>query len=109
MRFGQVVYVDVVADACAIGRGIVGTENLERFALALDGFKSGWNQMGFWFVKFTNGSVLIGSCGVEVSEAYVTEPVGAGISLQRILECQFCGSVWVHWITRGVFSDWYFV
>ena len=65
--------------------------------------------MGFRLVEFADGAAFIGSGCVEVAETYVTESVGAGIGLERVLERQFCGSVGIHWVARGVFGDWNFV
>src|SRR5258707_9559299 len=109
MGFGQVVHVDVVANAGAIGRGVVGTENFQSFARAADGFKSSGNQMSFGLVEFPDSSSFIGSGGVEVAETYIAESVGSGVGLKRVLECQFCGSIGIHWITCGVFGDRNFV
>src|SRR5258705_13913358 len=67
VRIGQVVDVNVVANAGSIGSGIVSAEDLE-FGAFLRGGKSKWNQMGLGIVQLADLAAFVGTGGIEVAQ-----------------------------------------
>ena len=85
---GQVVDVDVVADAGAVGRGVVGAEDVDRLALAERDLQDERDEVRFGVVVFADRAVGGGAGGVEVAEGGVAEAVGVRVVGQRVLDDQ---------------------
>src|SRR5882724_6642906 len=56
-------------------------------------------------MQFPNFAARVGSCGVEVAQAGVTQAVGIVVRLQRMLEEQLGNAVGIHWLARDGFVD----
>ena len=67
---GQIVDVNVVANAGSIGRGIVGAKQLQFGRVLRSPLSMRRNQVSFRMVNFADGSALVSSGGVEVSQAH---------------------------------------
>lgn len=85
----EIVHVDVVSDARAVGRGIVRAEDLQLRPLSRGGAQGERNQVGLGIVQLADLTALIGSRRVEISQADKTKSVGAIVGLQRLLENNF--------------------
>ena len=86
VRGGKIVDVDVVADAGAVGRGIVGAEDVQLWALARCGAEGERDQMCFGIVEFADFSAFVGTGGVEITQGGEAEAVGAVVGFEGLLE-----------------------
>ena len=86
MGGGQVVDVDVIADAGAVGRGVVGAEDVDRLALAESDLQDQRDEMRFGVVVLADRAVGRGTGGVEVAQRGVAEAVGVRVVGQRMLD-----------------------
>ena len=74
---GQVLDVDVVADAGAVGRRVVGAEDGDVLALAERDLEDERDQVRLGRVVLADRAVVGGAAGVEVAEGGVAQAVGA--------------------------------
>jgi len=72
----EVCDVDVVTDAGAVGRRIVGAENLDAVPLAQGRLQDQGDEVCFRCVVFTNGAASIGPGGIEVAQGHVAQAIG---------------------------------
>src|SRR5262249_37087511 len=105
MRLGKISHVDVVANAGSIGSWVIIAINFEGGTLALNGLEHDGNQMSFGFMQFPDGSGLIGSGSVEVTEDDETQSVSAAVGLKSVLKRKLCRSIGVHRLARIAFGD----
>ena len=68
---GEILNVDVVTDAGAVGRVVVVAENGEMVALSHRGFAGDRDQMGLGAVVFPEVAFFVRACGVEVAQVDV--------------------------------------
>ena len=93
MRLGQILDMDVVALAGAIGRRIVAAEDAERPALVerrLDGER---DQVGFGRVRFADVAVAVGAGRVEVAQHRGPDRAGRRDVGQEILDRQLGAAI----------------
>src|SRR5579863_8053927 len=109
VSFGKIIHMDIVADASAVGCGIVVAEDLKSGALALDCLQNEWYQMRLRIMVFPNLSALVGSRSVEISKGDEAQAVGMAVRFQRIFQRQLGGAVGIHRLTRTGLGDGRFV
>ncbi len=103
MGVGDVEDVNVIADAGAIGRGIVRAENFELRNEPEGGIQNFRNEMGFDAVAFTTFGRGTGS--IEIAEGGVVETgVGAVIG-EDFFEAEFGFAVGIDGIFGMIFGD----
>ena len=100
---GQVADVNVVANACAIGSGVIRSEDGDAFAHALGGLKDDGNQVGFGVVVFPE--IAGGPGGIEIAQAGVTETVDAMKPVEHALDEQLRFAVSVGGLERIALLD----
>jgi len=86
MRICEIVDMNVVAYARAVGRQVVGAMNLQSRPIRVCRGEREWNQMGFRMVQFADFSAGIGSASVEIPQPYRSQSVSAAVSLERTFE-----------------------
>src|SRR5205814_10299219 len=86
VSLGQVVDVDVIADAGAVGGGVVGAEDVQVRPLADGGLDHQRDQVRLGPVVLANVAGGAGARGVEVAQGRVAPPVGAGEVGQGVLD-----------------------
>ena len=69
MCAAQVVDVDVVAEAGAVPRGIIGAEHLQRRVASECGADRQRDQVCLWRVILAQASIVRRTRGVEIAEA----------------------------------------
>ncbi len=74
----EVVDVDVVAEAGAVGGRVIGAEDFDVFAFAEGDVEDEGNEVGFGGMVFADLAVGGGSGGVEIAEGGGAEAVGGG-------------------------------
>ena len=72
MRLGQIIHVNVIANAGSIRCRIVVAINLQNTALSVDRLERHGNQVGFRIVNLANFSAFIGPGSVEITKAHET-------------------------------------
>src|SRR5271170_2421911 len=85
--------MDIVPNAGAVGRRVVGPENLQRRAIAPDGFKSGRDEVSLRAMNLAHQAVFIGTRRIEIAESDKTNSVGPIVSTQSLLEREFGGAI----------------
>ena len=86
MGLGEVGYVDVVAEACAVGGGVVVAEDAEALALANGGLGYEGDQIvGHAAGKFADEGAGMRSDGVEVAEGDAVHAVRCNAVAQEVL------------------------
>lgn len=100
---GDVENVDVIADASAIGRGVIGTEDFEMRNGAEGGVENFWNEVGLDAMGF---AALDGSAGgVEIAKSGVVEAGVCAIVGKDFLEAELGFAVGIDGILGVVFGD----
>ena len=84
----QIVDVDVIANAGAVGRGIVVAENRDVFALPERHLQHDRNQVRLGRVVLAHVALRARAGGVEVTQRRVAQAVGRGVIGQRLLDDQ---------------------
>ena len=92
---GEVVDVDVVADAGAVGGGVVGAEDGDGVDVAPDGHEDAGDKVGFGVVVFADAAVEVAAAGVEVAEEDGLEAEGGFAVAEDAFEHEFAGAVGV--------------
>src|SRR6202042_1863614 len=102
---GQIVDVDVVAEASAVGRGIVGGEDIQLGAIGQGRLKGELDQMRFGIVKFADLAGLVGSGGVEVPQTCYAEIEGMPVRFECVFECELRRSIGIDRFARIRFGN----
>lgn len=102
---GKVVDVDVVAEAGAVGRGIVRAEDLQLKIAGQRGLESERDEVRFRIVEFTDLAGLVGSGGIEVAQAGDMQSVGSAVGFEGIFEGELGGAVGIDGLAGIVFGD----
>ena len=97
----QVHDVDVVADAGAVGGGVVAAEDGDVGAAPGCGLQHQGDEVGFGVVAFAQFAFGVGAGGVEVAQAYGLESEGAVVAGQGLFHHPFGDAVGVDG-ARGV-------
>ncbi len=103
MGIGDVEDVDVIADAGAVGRGVIGAEDFELRNDAESGVENFRDEMGLDAMGF---AALGGSAGgVEITESGVVEAGVGAIVGEDFFEAEFGFAVGIDGIFGVVFGD----
>ena len=86
MSRGQIDYVNVIADAGAVARGIIGAENGNRFSLAQRSLQHQRNQVRFRLMCLSQ--IIRSARCIEISEAGIAQSVNAVHPAQHPLHQQ---------------------
>src|SRR6266446_6220856 len=70
VRIGEIVHVNVVADAGAVRSWVVRSEDLQLGSVLGGGGKRQWNQMSLRIVEFANLAAVIASRSVEIAQTH---------------------------------------
>src|SRR5579859_3810852 len=105
MGVSQIIYMNVVADAGSVGSGIVGSENMQFRGETGGGAQGQRDEMSFGIVQLTDFTALVCARSVEITQAGVTELVGAVVTLERVLKKQFRHSVGIYGLSRNILFD----
>ena len=92
---GEVEDVDVVADAGAVGGGVVVAEDGESWDFPGDGHEGARDEVGFGFVVFADGGVIGAAAGIEVAEHDVVDAAGVDAVEEDAFEHEFAHAVGV--------------
>src|SRR6266436_322040 len=79
VRLRQIVHVNVIAYAGAVGRGVFVSEDFERRTLTADGFESRRDQVSFRSVNLPDRAGFVRSGGIEIAKADIAQTVGGTI------------------------------
>ena len=109
MRFGEVVNVNVVANARAIDSRIVIAKDFQGRSFALDCLQDERNQVRFRIMILANLASVVGPSRIEVSEGHVAQAVRATISLERILQRELGCAVGIYRLAGSVLGNRRFV
>jgi len=101
VRIGQIVHMNVVANAGAIRRRVVGAVDPQLWSVRGGSGKRQWNQMSFRIVELANFAAFVGPGGVEITETHRAQSVSAAVSLQRVFKKKFRCAVGIHRFARG--------
>ena len=93
--FREVLDVDVVADAGAIRRGVVGAENGDVRGLAGDGHEGAGDDMAFGRVVLADQSVGGAATGIEITEDDMLDAEGLVTVAQDLFQHEFAAAVGV--------------
>jgi len=100
---GDIEDVDVVADAGAVGRGVVRAEDFDVGNNALSGIENFRNEMGFDAMMFA--AIGGGAGGVEIAESGVLEASVGTVVRENFFEAEFGFAVGVDGIFGMIFGD----
>jgi hypothetical protein len=103
VRLGEIVDVDVVADAGAVGGGIVGAKNMDRAGGTKGGAKDVGDEMGFGVVVFRMAVPCAGS--VEIAKDGVAESMNPVEPFEHDFGLQFGLAVGIDGEFPRVFAD----
>ncbi len=93
--FAEVLDVDVVADACSVGCGVVCAEDFYGVSFSHCGLYYEWDEMGFGSVVLAECGVLARAARVEVSECGVSEFFCLAEELAHSFDGPFAFAVWI--------------
>ena len=108
MGVGQIGDVDVVADAGAVGGGIVVAVDADGGAAAQGHIEDEGNQMGLGFVGFAAGDAAgaFGCAGhIEVAQGGEAEAMNAVKPGEHVFDQQLGFAVSIGGLEAGIFSD----
>src|SRR2546423_8924986 len=106
VRTGQIVNVDVIADAGSVWGGVVRAKDVQFRAQTSRGKQGQRDEMGFGIMQFTNLAAVVRAGGVEISQARIAKFVSALVSLQGLFEEQLGNTVWFHRLAWNDFYVW---
>ena len=86
MRVHKVADMDIIADTGAVRCVVIGPEDGQRRALALDCFEHDRDEMGLGLMELADLGLGIGPRHIEVAENHVTQSVGRLEIPQHILD-----------------------
>ena len=102
---GEVRHVDVVADAGAVRRVVVGAKHRQFGAAAEHGVDGQRDQVGFRRVVLAQAALGVGAGGVEVAQAGGAHAVDAFGPAQRALHHPFAFAIGGAGVDRGFLVD----
>jgi len=97
VRAAEVVDVDVVAEAGAVGCRVIGAENLQGRALAGGGVDGERDEMRLGIVIFADRAVLGCAGGVEIPEGGEAQAVGEGERLEQVFDVELGLAIRIDW------------
>ena len=102
----QIADVDVVADAGAVGRWIVGAEYVYIQPLAERGLAGDLDQMRRLWGRLSGASLWVGAGDVEIAQYHEAQPIGLAGVVQHDLRHQLRRAVRRDWRGCGIFAYW---
>ena len=105
MGIGQIHHVDVVADAGAVGGGVVGAVNGDVVADALGRFQDDGDQVRLRVVGFADGAIEGSAGGIEIAQCHIAETVGFREVAHHVFNDQLCTAVHIGGIVGEIFFD----
>src|SRR5215472_1772439 len=100
---GQIVHVDVVADAGSIRCRIIRAEDLQLRTKTRGRLEREWNQVRLRIMQFADLAAVISPGRVKITQAGKTKSVGAVVGLQRLLEEELRNTIGIHRLSRKIF------
>ncbi|MEZ6209876.1 MAG: hypothetical protein R3B46_01320 [Phycisphaerales bacterium] len=95
MRIDEVIDMDVIADACAVGRGVVGAEDGDVFAVSEGGFAEDGDDADVGDAVLSQEALGIAAGDIEVAEDGAGEGfVGTLLRIGVVEERPFETAVW---------------
>ena len=91
--FGQVQHMDVIAQAGAVRRIIVGAIDLETGALAQGGLTGDLDQMRGLGRRLADAALRVSPCHVEIAQRHILEPIGGERITQHPLRHQLRSAI----------------
>src|SRR5215471_20005990 len=107
MRAHEVADVNIVADASAVWRRIIGAEDLDDRPQADRGFHCDLDEVSGSFGRLTDTAERVGARDVELTQDYVAQAMGAGRVAQHDLGHELGGAIWRGRHRRIVFAHRY--
>ena len=95
MRLGQIVDVDVVADARAVFGGVIVPKYVDRLSLPKSGLQDQWDEVGFGAMVLAQLTFRICTSGIEVAKGCGLESIGFVEVLKHLLHDEFGPSIGV--------------
>ena len=95
MRLGQVLHVDVIPDAGAVGGGVMIPEDADVIPLAEGGFHHQRDEVGFGVVILADARLGIGAGGIKVAQRHIPDVIRPVAPLEHIFDGQLGGAVGV--------------
>src|SRR5487761_444171 len=86
MRLGQVGDMNVVANSCAVRRGVIGSVDFHRRPPPKRRSNHQGNQMRLRLMVLAEFALRVGAAGVEVAERHPTETVRSLVAAQDALD-----------------------
>ena len=102
---GEVEDMDIVADAGAVGRGVVVAHDVEVGQSAVEGHEGAGDEMGFRIVAFACFAFRVGTSRVEVAQGRPRDAVRAGVVGQHTLHEHLGLTVGIDGVQLEVFGD----
>ena len=106
---GQVEYVHVVTNSCAVGGGIVGAEHLQRTPTPECCLHDERHEIESHRPVLSDGSVQPGSCGIEIPQTDRVQPETAVIPRHDSLDDRLALAIGAFRANSGVLSHGEFV
>ena len=105
MRLSEIGHMNVVTNAGAIGRGIVGAEDLQFRSGAGRRAESERDEVALRLMQFADFSAFVRSGGIEVAQAGEAKPVTTIVSFQRVFEKKLGNAIGIHRLPGSVLGD----
>ncbi len=105
MGHGQILHVDVVADAGTVGSVVVRSEHFEDRPPAARGLDREGNEVALGPVVLAQIALLVGTCGVEVAEVDVANPVCQLEVTEHAFEDELGAAIGIDGVLRVLLVD----
>src|SRR6185312_14467694 len=105
MTVREVADVNVIANAGAVGCGVIVAEDLQRIALPQNGFKGRRDQARLAFMNFAQLAAFVRAGGIEIAQRRGSDAIRAIVSLQRVLEEELGGPIGIHRVLDGLIRN----
>ena len=105
VRVGEIVHMNVIANAGAVRSRVVGPVDLQLAPGRGGGGKRQWNQVRLRVVEFADLAAFIGSRSVEIAQAYRAQSVGAAVSLERVFEKKLGRAIGIDRLARRLLRE----
>ena len=105
MGISKVAHMHVVADAGAIGGGVIVAKDLQVRAAPTHRVEQQRDQVGFGGVIFPEPTGWVGSSSIEIAENYTRQAVGGSEVAEQLLHHPLAAAVWVDRLLRAAFAD----
>ena len=97
--------MDVIANACAIRRGVVVPKNLKLWNATCHRSKYQWDQVNFQSVILAKVASRISSSRIEITKDQAGQTVGRAKITDHLLYDPLAKSTGTNWVLRAGFSN----